>query len=162
MISFIFSLIVEGEIAAYTRDLRDPMRNVSHIWRWGELRGGTPAILVDPLFYLSFFHSSNIPSRKSNWLQTYVFGAYTFCPVHPYKILKISSSPIVHPSMYEGPWVDDPIAASYIDYVVFPMAFVLSDGYIYLSYGAQDSDGWIAKLDYKALLDSLVVINESC
>jgi len=38
------------------------------------------------------------------------------------------------------------------------MAFVLADGYIYLSYGSQDSNGWIAKLDYKALLDSLLVI----
>lgn len=44
-------------------------------WQWGEMRGGTPALLVGDR-YLSFFHSSGRLSHKH--IITYVMGAYTF------------------------------------------------------------------------------------
>ena len=45
------------------------------VWKWGEMRGGTPALLVGDS-YLSFFHSSGRLSHKH--VITYVMGAYLF------------------------------------------------------------------------------------
>lgn len=44
-------------------------------WQWGEMRGGTPALLVGDK-YLAFFHSSGRLSHKH--VITYVMGAYMF------------------------------------------------------------------------------------
>ena len=72
-------------------------------WLYGELRGGTPAVLINNSFYFSFFHSSNEPKESGDdVLKTYVMGAYVFCKKPPFKILKISALPIVHNSMYTG------------------------------------------------------------
>lgn len=45
-------------------------------WKWGEMRGGTPALLIDDDNYLTFFHSQTCISSK--YILTYVMGAYTF------------------------------------------------------------------------------------
>jgi hypothetical protein len=45
-------------------------------WNWGEMRGGTPALLIDKEHYLSFFHSSGRLMHKN--IITYVMGAYLF------------------------------------------------------------------------------------
>lgn len=42
------------------------------------------------------------------------------------------------------------------------MSFLIYQEYIYVTYGTGDIDGWVAKLDYKGLLDSLVDINDTC
>lgn len=42
-----------------------------------------------------------------------------------------------------------------IDYIVFPMGFVLDEQFIHLSYGKNDRDGWILKLNRSAFLASL-------
>jgi hypothetical protein len=142
-----------------------PAGNLSHLWRWGELRGGTPALLLAPPFdphYLSFFHSSNMPPRTGDVLQTYAMGAYTFCPTPPYKILKMSSRPIIHDSMYTGNWTNLPLSFYHIDYVVFPMSYFIEGNALFLTYGKQDQEGWVVRLDLKRLLDSLSTVEASC
>ena len=42
------------------------------------------------------------------------------------------------------------------------MSFLIYGDYIYITYGTQDKDGWVAKLDYQGLINSLVDINDSC
>ena len=48
-----------------------------------------------------------------------MFGAYTFCASYPFKILKVSSEPITHESMYNGPWVEDPIVRITLSSIMF-------------------------------------------
>lgn len=126
-------------------------------WNWGILRGGTQAFLIDGE-YLSFFHSSkDMVTKHSNGTRIvhYFMGAYTFSGQPPFKIKKISKKPIVAKGFYEGPeyklW--KPLK------VVFPSGYVFDDQYIWLVYGKQDHELWLAKLDKKSLLNSLISIN---
>ena len=50
--------------------------NPGYEWKWGEMRGGTPALLIDAHNYLTFFHSQTCISSK--YILTYVMWAYTF------------------------------------------------------------------------------------
>ncbi len=83
-------------------------------------------------------------------------GAYTFSASPPFEITKISQEPIVGQNFYDGEyykpyWV--PVRC------IFPCGFIIEDLYIYISYGRQDHEIWIAKLDKKALLMSLVPVD---
>lgn len=125
-------------------------------WNWGTLRGGTQAVL-DGNEYIAFFHSSKvIPSANSNGvlMQHYFMGAYTFSAEPPFEITKISPRPIVGPHFYEGPlhktW--KPLR------VVFPGGLLVEDPYIWVFYGRQDHEIWIAKIDKQKLLNSLVPV----
>lgn len=127
---------------------------IAHIWEWGELRGGTPAFLVDGE-YLAFFHSSLLlrtHHSKGRLMPHYVMGAYTFQPYPPFAITKISPEIIVGKNFYNGPSYNTwkPIR------VVFPCGFVFDKTAIWIAYGRQDHEIWIAKLDKKKLLQSLV------
>lgn len=64
---------------------------------WGEVRGGTPALLIDDE-YLAFFHSYFYVQEKY-W---YVFGALTFEKDPPFRIKKISPYPILFHSMFKA------------------------------------------------------------
>lgn len=126
-------------------------------WPWGELRGGTPA-LVEGDEYLAFFHTyKDMATVHSNGkkISHYFIGAYTFELNPPFAITRISSKPIVAKGFYTGPayktW--KPLR------VVFPMGYVADENYVWLSYGKQDHEVWIAKIDKKALLNSLVPVS---
>lgn len=138
-------------------------------WPYGELRGGTSAQMIEQGKYLlGFFHSSTEPPASlvgPDILKTYVMGAYLLCNKAPdYKVIKLSSKPIITKAMYTGNWVNNPIAYHHIDYVVFPMSFLISnenkveDKKIYLLYGKQDQEGWMVTLQYQRLLDSLIAV----
>jgi beta-1,4-mannooligosaccharide phosphorylase len=126
-------------------------------WIWGELRGGTPA-LIDNGEYLSFFHSSiDMPSLHSEGksIAHYFIGAYTFSSTPPFEMTKISPKPIIAKGFYSGPMHQPywkPVR------VVFPGGLLIEDESIYITYGKQDHEVWIAKLDKNALLKSLVPI----
>ncbi len=123
-------------------------------WDYGELRGGTPALLDDDE-YLSFFHSSKLmPSKHSNGKPVlhYFMGAYTFNKEPPFEVTKISETPIIATGFYEG--------INYEPYwkpvrVVFPCGFVIDEHYVYVAYGRQDHEIWIIKLDKQGLKNSL-------
>lgn len=127
-------------------------------WEWGELRGGTPALQIDEERYLSFFHSC-IKMRsevsKKMKLKHYFMGAYTFSSAPPFEILQASPEPIIGKKFYSGTryrsyWT--PVIA------LFPSGFVFDENYIWISYGRQDHEAWIVKLDKQKFLDSLAPV----
>lgn len=69
-------------------------------WNYGEIRGGTNAILIDD-FYLAFFHSRHYLPYNGNRI-TYFMGAYTFSCRPPFTLLSISPQPIIHETLYSG------------------------------------------------------------
>jgi len=118
-------------------------------WKWGTLRGGTPAQLVDGE-YLAFFHSSSSTDSPNGYTWTYYMGAYTFSVEPPYQITHISAKPIISPEFYSS--------SEAIKKVIFPGGFVDADPFIYIAYGRDDHEIWIATIDKKALKKSLIPV----
>lgn len=121
-------------------------------WDWGTLRGSSPAILVDGE-YLAFFHSSAKILSDVSWgweMWHYFMGAYTFSAEPPFELKKMSPKPIVSDGFYTK--------SSYLKRVIFPGGFVMDGDKIILAYGKDDSEVWIAVLDKKKLLESLVPV----
>lgn len=140
----------ECRTVAYT----DPVIN----WPFGELRGGTPAIQINDLHYLSFFHSSMLMQTEQSqgkMVTHYFMGAYLFETSPPFSITHISNQPIVGKNFYNGPefkpyW--KPILA------VFPCGMIINGSDIWVSYGRDDHEIWIAKIDKTSLLNSLIPV----
>lgn len=130
-------------------------------WGYGDMRGGTPAVRLNDSMYLSFFHSSNDIATNGTQLKTYVFGAYVFDSRPPFAIKAISTHPLVHESMYTGPWTDLRQSYYHIDYVAFPMSFTMHQGEVMLMYGKQDTSAWIATMNLTALLSSLAPVEST-
>lgn len=125
-------------------------------WDWGVLRGGTPP-QIDGDEYLGFFHTcKNLPTVQSDGknITHYFFGAYTFANKAPFEITKISPDPIVAKDFYVG--------NSYNTWkplrVVFPCGHIADKNFVWVSYGKQDHECWVVKLDKKKLLESLVPV----
>ncbi len=123
-------------------------------WPWGVLRGGTPAIL-DEGKYISFFHSSQemeTVHSDGKKMSHYVMGAYRFSSEPPFAVTDISPLPIVEKNFYNAPayptW--KPLR------VVFPMGIIAEKEYIWITYGRQDFEIWVAQLDKKRLYESLM------
>lgn len=118
-------------------------------WKLGPIRGGTPAAVVGGE-YLAFFHSPiQIVSDASggNKLWHYFMGAYTFCAAPPFGVKKISLSPISERSFYTN--------SSMPKRVIYPGGYVISGKHIYLAYGKDDHEVWIAVIDKGKLMRSL-------
>jgi len=126
----------------------------SMAWDWGDPRGGTPAI-KDGDEYIAFFHSSRLmtTSYSGNVKMThYVMGAYTFSAEPPFEIRRMSAHPIVGPGFYAGPTYNTwkPLR------VVFPMGLLIEGDTVWVTYGRQDFEIWVAQIDKNALYKSLV------
>lgn len=128
------------------------------LWDFGILRGGTPAIKIGDE-YLSIFHSS-IPmaSLQSNGqtMLHYFMGAYTFAASPPFELKRISKEPIVGKDFYNGPNPYKPYWKPGM--YIFPGGILIEENTIFVAYGRQDHEIWIAKLDKQGLLDSLIDI----
>lgn len=125
-------------------------------WDWGVPRGGTQALL-DGDHYLAFFHSwKDLPSAQSNGrkISHYVMGAYTFQAHPPFAITAMSPEPIVAENFYRPPYhrTWKPMRC------VFPAGMIINENDVWISYGRQDHEIWIAKLDKEKLLQSLVPV----
>lgn len=126
------------------------------VWNWGELRGGTPALLIDDE-YLAFFHSRSVIETEHSYDEPmihYFMGAYTFSSQPPFHITRISSEPIVDKGFYASQrsyWWGPRI-------VVFPCGYIADENYIWLFFGKKDKEMWITKLDRKKLMESLVSV----
>ncbi len=125
--------------------------SMQHDWKRGELRGGTPAQLVDGE-YLAFFHSSIVTTSSTTHekpMPHYYMGAYTFSAEPPFKITKMSKTPIAGKNFYSY--------SKYNKRVIFPGGFVVDDeGIIHIAYGKNDREMWIASIDKEQLQASLV------
>jgi predicted GH43/DUF377 family glycosyl hydrolase len=125
-------------------------------WKWGVPKGGTQALL-DNDHYIAFFHSwIDLPTVQSNGrkISHYLTGAYTFEAHPPFSITAMSPEPIVADNFYLPPYYKTwkPLRC------IFPGGIVLDENYVWISYGRQDHEVWIAKLDKKALMQSLIPI----
>lgn len=121
-------------------------------WIYGSLRGSSSAQLVDGE-YLVFFHSgAKIRSPASyDWkLWHYFMGAYTFSAEPPFKITKMTPQPIMHEDFYTPSYREKR--------VVFPGGFVVDGPHIYVAYGKDDCEIWIATLDKEELKKTLVPV----
>ena len=119
-------------------------------WDYGVMRGGTPAIKVDGE-YLAFFHSSkkmvsNVSFELELW--HYFMGAYTFSLDPPFAVTKISPTPIIQKGFYTH--------SPYYKRVIFPGGFVVKGPRLYLAYGRDDHEIWIATVDLRELKNSLI------
>ena len=74
-------------------------------------------------------------------------GAYTFSAEPPFHITQMTALPIFTEEFYSPSF--------YYKKVVFPGGFVESGPFIYLAYGKDDSEIWIATLDKQALKNAL-------
>ena len=119
-------------------------------WKWGLLRGSTPPQLVNGE-YLGFFHSSLLglsPYTSAGYdLWHYFMGAYTFAPDPPFQLTKLSAKPIMKEGFY--------VPSNWEKRVIFPGGYVVSGQTIYLAYGRNDCEMWIATLNLEALMRSL-------
>lgn len=121
-------------------------------WEWGSLRGGTPALLVDG-HYLSFFHtalhtSSKAAPQEGKW--HYFMGAYTFSAEPPFQITKVSPHPISHSEFYKE--------SDAKKRVIYPGGFVDMGDDLYVAYGKDDREMWIAIIDKEKLMQSLIPV----
>lgn len=121
-------------------------------WEYNSLRGGSPALLIDGE-YLAFFHSGvikNTPYSEHRNIWHYFAGAYTFSNEPPFAIKKVSPNFIDTPGFYTY--------SSYTKRVIYPGGFVVDGPNIYLAYGKDDCEVWIATIDLANLKESLVEI----
>lgn len=123
-------------------------------WPWGDIRGGTQALKVGDE-YLSFFHCwKDMFSQHSNGkkISHYFIAAYTFSAESPFELTRVSPEPIFAKGFYQEPY--------YITWkplrCVFPCGYIVEGDSIWISYGRQDHEVWVMKLDKKGLLNSLV------
>lgn len=121
----------------------------NHPWDWGIIRGGTPAILIDGQ-YLAFFHSrvkTTSPASMGIAMPHYYMGAYTFAPQPPFALTHISTSPLIAKKFYTR--------SHHHSRIIFPGGFLVEKGHIFLAYGKDDQEIWLAKIDKRKLLQSL-------
>ncbi len=122
-------------------------------WRWGALRGGTPSEIVDGE-YLAFFHSGkplhSEASVDGKPLWHYVMGAYTFSAEPPFNITKISPLPINDKSFYTK--------SDREKRVIYPGGYVIKGDNIYVTYGKDDAEIWIAVINKNKLYKTLQVV----
>jgi predicted GH43/DUF377 family glycosyl hydrolase len=112
-------------------------------WIWGELRGGTQAIPISAHEYITFFHSS----ISSEQCVRYFMGAMKFSSDPLFSITGISREPIIGKEFYTS---DDKPRQ-----IIYPAGVVMEGDFFYLSYGKDDREVWIAKLDRQKLFDQL-------
>ncbi len=126
-------------------------------WTLGVPRGSAIPQLVDGE-YLSFFHAGHqietaVSQKMPLW--HYFMGAYTFSASPPFEIRKITPNPIVG----EGFYTHSPHLLHYLDKkVILPGSFTVDGSRIYVAYGRDDCEMWIAILDKEALMKELAPV----
>lgn len=124
-------------------------------WELGTLRESTPPQLVDGE-YLAFFHSGIVTSSYASFgwdLWHYFMGAYVFSAEPPFEITHFTPLPIITEGFYTQ--------SNREKRVIFPGGFVVNDPYIYVAYGKDDYEIWIATIDHKKLKKFLQPVNLS-
>ena len=126
-------------------------------WDWGVPRGGTQA-MRDGDHYIAFFHSwIDTPTLQTEGrkITHYIMGAYTFEAKPPFALIATSSDPIVANNFYAPPFYKTwkPLRC------VFPAGLLLDKDHIWVSYGRQDHECWVMKIDKQKLLNSLTPVS---
>lgn len=109
-----------------------PKQDVS--WKYGPIRGGTPAISYDDDHFITFFHSARNYPEQSGWPRIYFIGAYLFRKTPPFKVTAITTVPLlkgIPPKIeYQRP------AKEVL--VLFPSGIISEDQGFHISYGFCD------------------------
>jgi hypothetical protein len=82
----------------------------------------------------------------------YFFGAYTFSTEPPFNVTAVSPYPIA----YDGFYTPSPLGIR----CIYPGGFVADSSYIYICYGKDDHECWIATIDKEKLYSTLVPVKE--
>lgn len=125
-------------------------------WPWGRIRGGTPPYVVGNE-YLSFYHSCKVLRSKQTdgkELHHYFMGAYTFSAEPPFHVTQISAEPIIGKEFYSGTTYK-----RIHKHVVFPGGYIFDDQHLWVIYGREDSEIWVAKIERAGLFKSLIPVN---
>jgi predicted GH43/DUF377 family glycosyl hydrolase len=79
-------------------------------------------------------------------------GAYTFSPEPPFEILQMTPEPLLSEDFYTPSYREKR--------VVFPGGFVARGPHIYVAYGKDDCEIWIATLDKEELKRTMVPVKK--
>ena len=123
-------------------------------------RGGSNLILVKGV-YLGLFHSVCMYQKPATNARTYFMGAITLCPHYPFHIHKITRFPILKDMFYKGTYTYS-VAQFRIDYVMFGVGITMdpnSTEHVLISFGHQDGDGYIIKMNINELYDNMKLVS---
>lgn len=110
-------------------------------WPYGVIRGGTPPVLIDDLYW-TFFHSSIVIDKP--YYRRYYMGAFAFDP-QTYEIVKITPKPLLAGSSHDKWNQGKPL-------VVFPCGSVFDRGEWIISMGVNDLSSAIIRIPHNDLL----------
>ena len=124
-------------------------REYNPMWKYGEVRGGTNPILVDGLMW-TFFHSS-LPWMGGK--RRYFMGAYAFKPVPPFRMVSMTTMPLLHGTNKQDWWPGLPA-------VVFPCGSYFDQNTMsfVVSYGINDAACGYVKIPLADLKDLMRTI----
>ena len=150
-----------GEITELETVSIERCDGIEQPWEYGHLRGGSSAKLVNGE-YMAFFHSKSSPLGTGNgWaLPSYWMGVFTFSSSPPFRMTKISRFPIIKNEWYDGAWFNKANG-----YIIYPAGFVIEKDeyanvtYVLLSFSLQDKEGYVARINYDSLIESLMPVN---
>jgi len=109
---------------------------------YGELRGGSQAVLLNKTHYITAFHSSH----KNCDGGAYFMGFYLFRSEPPFEIVAISPDPVRPVGFYDKE----------VRGVYFVSGIILIDDRILrVSYGRDDREGYLLDFEVRSVLDSL-------
>lgn len=112
----------------------------THLWAYGEIRGGTPPVRVGDE-YVTFFHSSLPWSGKQ---KQYFMGAYAFNSEPPFNVTRITPQPILSGSEDDSRTLGGPL-------VVFPGGALFEDGIWKVVFGINDENAGYIKIPHDKL-----------
>jgi len=126
-------------------------------WPFGEVHGGTPAVLVGDQ-YLSFFQSSltvdpSVMGASECYPRQYFVGAYTFESVPPFRITRVTKEPLLF-----GTAMEPTIIGSAI--IVFPagLIFDFSSEALLLTVGINDCRSGYIRLPKASVFSRLTPV----
>lgn len=129
------------------QDFNSP-NTMQSMWKYGEVRGGTPPVLHDGLYW-TFFHSS-IPWMGDR--RQFHAGLYAFEPTPPFKVVKMTTEPLLSGSRFDLWFSGKPL-------VCFPVGALLEkNGDWLVTYGVNDLQSGYCRIPHEALSKSLVTI----
>ncbi len=112
-------------------------------WEYGEMRGGTPPVLHDGLYW-TFFHSSTTDLSLVK-KRRYHMGAYAFDPEPPFTIRLMTLEPLLSGSIKDGGLLP----------CIFPGGAVFRDAKWLVVFGVNDSRSGFIEIPHDDLVERM-------
>ena len=157
------SIVVRIPAGVAALNASDPVRvefvsaagNATARWRYGDMRGGTPAVYDAALGgYVAFFHSQitfrEATSTGPRPVRSYFMDCYVFAAQPPFGIQLISERPLVGPDFYGESLVNVQNWR-----IVFPAGIMVLPDSLIGSYGSNDTMTRVVRFDRRKLIQSL-------